>query len=83
MSACMLLDPFQQYLEMSVTCGLSVCTASEKNCSVGSGNVLLEFFFMERVGGVVVNSDSKVCLQIIAEKMKICSYFYVGICPYP
>jgi len=45
MSACLLLDPFQQYLEMSVIFGLSICTASEKNCSVGNGNVLLEFFW--------------------------------------
>jgi len=48
MSACLLLDPFQQYLKMSVIFGLSRCTASEKNCSVGNGNVLLEF------GGVEV-----------------------------
>ena len=43
MCACLLLDPFQQYLEMSVV--LFICTASEKNCSFGNGNVLLEFFF--------------------------------------
>ena len=66
MSACLLLDPFQQYLEMSVICGLSICTASEKNCSVGNGNVLLEFFSGGGLGG---NSDNKVGLQVIAEKM--------------
>jgi hypothetical protein len=67
---------------MSVIIGLSICTASEKNCSVGNGNVLLEFF-LGGGEGLVVNSDSKVGLQIIAEKMKICSYFHVGKCPYP
>ena len=29
------------------------------------------------------NCDSKVGLHVIAEKMKICSYFHVGKCPYP
>ena len=75
----MLLDPFQQYLEMSVVCGLSICAASEKNCSFGNGNVLLEFF---SGGGLGWNSDNKVGLQVIAEKMNICSYFRVGKCPY-
>ena len=32
--------------------------------------------------GVVGNSDSKVGLHVTAEKMKICSYFHVGECPY-
>ena len=76
----LLLDPFQQYLEMSVV--LFICTASEKNCTVGNGNVLLEFFLVGG-GGVVGNSDSKVGLHVIAEKMKICSYFHVGKCSYP
>jgi len=64
---------------MSVVCGLSICTASEKNCSVGNGNVVLEFLSGRGLGG---NSDNKVDLQVIAEKMKMCSYFHVGKCPY-
>ena len=31
---------------------------------------------------MVVNSDSKVGLHVIAEKMKICSYVHVGKCSY-
>ena len=34
-------------------------------------------------GGVVGNSDSKVGLHVIAEKMKMCSYLHVGKCSYP
>ena len=29
-----------------------------------------------------MTSDNEVGLQVIAEKMKICSYFHVGKCPY-
>jgi len=78
MFACLLLDPFQQYLEMSFIFGFSICTASAENCSVGNGNVLLEFFF-ERVG----DCNNNVVLQVIAEKMKIYFYLHVGECPYP
>jgi len=78
MSACLLLDTFQQYLEMSFIFGLLICTASAKNCSVGNGILLLEFFFFWRG-----DSNNKVGLQVIAEKMKICSYIHVGKCPYP
>jgi len=53
MSACLLLDTFQQYLEMSVIFGLSIYTASAKNCSVGNGNVLLAFFF-EGGGAILI-----------------------------
>jgi hypothetical protein len=59
LSACLLLDPLQQYLEMSFIFGLSICTASPKNSSVGNGNVLLEFFF---VGG---DSNKKIIYIII------------------
>ena len=52
MSACLLLDTFQQYLEMSVIFGLSIYTDSAKNCSVGNGNVLLTFFF--EGGGILI-----------------------------
>jgi len=44
MSACLLLDPFQLYLEMSVVFGLSICTATANSCTVGGENVLLGFF---------------------------------------
>ena len=50
MSACLLLDPFQQYLEVFVIFGLSICTASAKNCSAGNGNMLLEFL----TGGILI-----------------------------
>jgi len=80
MSACLLLDTFQQYLEMSVIFGLSIYTASAKNCSVGNGNVLLAFFFLREGGD---SNNNKVGLQVIAEKMKICSYVHVRKYPYP
>jgi len=35
--------------------------------------------FVFRVG----DSNNKAGLQIIADKMKICSYLRVGKCPYP
>jgi len=75
MSACLLLDPFQQYLEVFVIFGLSICTASAKNCSAGNGNMLLEFLR----GG---DSNIKVGLQLTAEKMKVSSYLHVRKCPY-
>jgi len=34
MCACLLLDPFQLYLEMSVVFGLSIYTASANSCTV-------------------------------------------------
>ena len=40
MSACLLLDPFQLYLEMSVVFGLSIYTATANSCTVGNENVL-------------------------------------------
>ena len=78
-SACLLLDPFQQYLEMSVIFGFSICTASAENCSVGNGNVLLEFFFWKGEG----DCNNNVVLQVIAETMKIYSYLYIGEFPSP
>ena len=51
MSACLLLDPIEQYLEISVTFGLSICIACDKNFSVPNGNVLLEFFLLGRGRG--------------------------------
>ena len=41
MSACLLLDPFLLYLEMSVVFALSIYTATAKRCRVGNENVLL------------------------------------------
>jgi len=43
-SACLLLDPFQLYLEMSVEFGLSIYTATANSCTVGNENMLLGFF---------------------------------------
>jgi hypothetical protein len=39
MSAYLLLDPFQQYLEMSVVFGISICTATANGSTVGNENV--------------------------------------------
>ena len=72
--SCLLLDPFQQYLETSVIFGLSICTASAMNCIVGTGSVLLDFFW---VGWVIYNKGG---LQVYAEKMKIISFALVGKC---
>ena len=52
MSACLLLDPLQLYLEMSVVFGLSIYTVTGNICTVGNENVLLGFFFWR--GGVLI-----------------------------
>ena len=39
-SACLLLDPFQKYLEISFVFGLSICTATG-HTTVGNENVVL------------------------------------------
>jgi hypothetical protein len=52
MSACLLLYPFQLYLEMSVVFGLSIYTATANSCTVGNENGLLGcFFFFWKWGG--------------------------------
>jgi hypothetical protein len=40
MSACPFVDPFQRYLEISVVCGLSICTATADTTG-GNDNVLV------------------------------------------
>jgi len=75
MSACLLLDPFQLYLEMSVVFGLSIYTATANSCTFGGENVLLGFF-------VWGDSNQKVVLRVIAEKMKICTYLHLRNNPY-
>jgi len=73
MSVCLLLDTFQKYLEESSVFGLSIYTATA-NTTVGNENVLVGFFFLrEGVGNIL----KKVGLQVILEKMKICSYLHV------
>jgi len=79
MSACLLLDPFQLYLEKSVVFGLSIYTATANSCTVGNENVLLEFFGKWWSGG---DSNKKVVLRVIAVPMKICSYLHVRNNPY-
>jgi hypothetical protein len=79
MSACLLLDPFQKYLEISVVFGLSICTATTNTSTVGNENLLLGFFLM---GKCVWNSNKQEGLWVIAEKMKICSYLHVWKNPY-
>ena len=46
MSACLLLDPLQLYLEMLVVFGLSIYTATANSWNVGNENVLLGFFVL-------------------------------------
>ena len=65
---------------MSVVFVLSICTATANGSTVGNENVVLGLFLEEDGGGV--NSNKKVGLRVIAEKMKICSYLLVGKNPY-
>ena len=58
MFTCLLLDPFQLYIEMSVVFGLSIYTATANSCTFGNENVL--GFFWEGVGGG--DSNKKVVL---------------------
>jgi len=44
LSAYLLLDPFQLYLEMSVVFGLSIYTDTANSSTVGMENMLLGFF---------------------------------------
>jgi hypothetical protein len=76
-STCLLLDPFQLYLEMSLVFGLSIYTATANSCTVGNENVLLGFFVGEG------DCNQNVGLRVIREKMKICSCLYVVKNPYP
>jgi len=69
MSAYLLLDPFQLYLEMPVVFGLCIYTATGNSCTVGNENVLLGFFW--GLCGRRVYFSKHVVLQVIAEKMKI------------
>jgi len=55
---------------MSVVFGLSIYTATANSFTVGNENVLFGFF----VGG---DSNKKVVLGVIAEKMNICTYLHV------
>jgi len=52
MSACLLLDPLQLYLEMSVVFVLSIYTATANRLTVGNENGLLGFF----LGGTFCNN---------------------------
>ena len=58
MCACLLLDPFQLYIEMSVVFGSSIYIATADSCTVGNENVLLGFFWAGGEGG----SNKKVVL---------------------
>ena len=44
MSASPLLDLFQKNLEVSAVFGLSMCTATSGNRTVGNDSILLDFF---------------------------------------
>jgi len=82
MCACLLLDPFQLYLVMSIVFGLSlyIYTATANSCAVGNKNVLVGFFGGRWGGG---DSNNKIVLRVIPEKMKICTYLHVRNNPYP
>jgi len=54
MSAYLLLDPFQLYLEMPVVFGLSIYTATGNSCTVGNENMLEGFFSGEGGGGGIL-----------------------------
>ena len=62
---------------MSVVFGLSICTATTKNSTVGIGNFLLGINFSWAGGGRGLmgsgNTNEKVGLRVIANKLKICS----------
>ena len=58
MSACLLLDPFQRYLGMSVFFGLSICTAT-----ANTGIFLLDYFFGGRE-----DCNKKLGLQVIQRR---------------
>jgi len=75
MCACLLLDPFQLYQGLSVVFGLSIYTATANSCTVWNENVLLGFF-------VWGDSNQKLVLRVIAEKLKICTYLHVKDNPY-
>jgi len=64
---------------MSVVFGLSIYTATANSCTVGNENVLLGFFVSGWSGG---DSNAKLVLRVIAEKMKICTYLHVRNNPY-
>jgi hypothetical protein len=52
-SACLLLDPLKLWLELSFIFGLSICTATAKNCSVGSEIIVLGFFAADLGWGIL------------------------------
>jgi len=54
MSACLLLDPFQLYLEMPAVFGLSIYTATANSCTVGNESVLLVIFGWEGGCGILI-----------------------------
>ena len=54
MSACLLLDPFQLYLEMSIVFGLSLYTATANSCTLEDENVLVVFFGCEGGCGMLI-----------------------------
>jgi len=70
MSACLLLDPFQQYLEMSFFFGLYICIATANTPLLGMVIFSGIFFFLWGW-----ESNMKLGLQVIQRREK-----YVLIC---
>ena len=76
MSACVLLDPFQLYLEMSVVFGLSILQPLQTAELLGMKMCCWDFFW---VWGW--NFNKNIVLRVIVE-MKIC-YLHVRNNSYP
>jgi hypothetical protein len=55
---------------------MSICKTTANSSTVGNENVVLGLFWGQDGGREY--SNEKVGLQVIAEKMKICSYIRVG-----
>jgi hypothetical protein len=68
MSACLLLDPIEWYLEMSVSFGLSIVQTLKRTAVFRMEMCYWNIFFWWWRGG---DSDNKVVLQVIVKKRKI------------
>ena len=78
MCACLLLDPFQLYLEMSVCLAYPYIQPLQTATLLGMKMCCWDFFWEGGEGG----SNKKVVLQVIAGNMKICTYLHVRNNPY-
>jgi len=56
-----------------------MCTASAKNCSVGNGNVLLEFIFFWGGGNPNNKSASNLLLSIVSGWLAVSLHYCNGL----